>query len=111
MGLFFNSDTQIKKNQILRDVAIVNDALRKVATTLDNNGMNEVTINSISSILGSIETNTTRISTTVQSMSDSQLSGFNVPWIDGRYLGIMTWMFTMITMIQQLSTEMENRLR
>lgn len=111
MGLFFNSDTQTKKDQILRDVAIVNAALRNAATILDNNGLNRTTINSVGSILGNVESNVTRISTTVQSMSDSQLTGFNVPWIDGRYIGIMMWLLSMSTMAQQISTEMERYLK
>jgi hypothetical protein len=108
MGLFFNSDLQIKKDQILRDVAIVNNAIRNIATTFDNNGMNVTTINSMGSILENIESNITRINTTVRSMSDSQLSGFNAPWMDGSYYGIQMWLIYCATWGTQISNEIES---
>ena len=111
MGLFFNSDTQNKKDQILRDISLVNAALRNVASTLDNDGMNRSTINSVNSILGNVMSNVTRISNTVQSMTDSQLNGFTVPWIDGRYVGIMTWLLSFSTITDQISNEMESYIR
>lgn len=111
MGLFFNSDTQNKKDQILRDISLVNAALRNVASTLDNDGMNRSTINSVNSILGNVMSNVTRISNTVQSMTDSQLNGFTVPWIDGRYVGIMMWLLSFSTITNQISNEMESYIR
>jgi hypothetical protein len=111
MGLFFNSGTQEKKNQILRDIAIVNEALRKSATTIDNNGINRTTINSVNSILGGVMDNITRVSSTVQSMTDSQCTGFTVPWIDGRYIGIMTWLMSMSTVTNSIAEDFENYVR
>lgn len=108
---FLNSDSQGNKDQILRDVAIVNSALRDIAKIIDLNGINRGTINSINSGFSSIESNVVRISSTVQSMSDSQLSGFNVPWTDGRYLGIMTWLLSMSTMAEKISNEIEQNIR
>lgn len=108
MGLFFNSGTQDKKDQILRDIAIVNEALRRIANTLDNNGINRATINSVNAILGGIMDNVTRISSTVQSMTDSQLTGFTVPWVDGRYIGIMTWLLSLSTMTDRIDEDFEN---
>ncbi len=111
MGLFFNSGTQDKKDQILRDIAIVNEALRRIANTLDNNGINRATINSVNAILGGIMDNVTRISSTVQSMTDSQLTGFTVPWVDGRYIGIMTWLLSLSTMTDRIDEDFENYIR
>lgn len=111
MGLLFNSDTNTKKDQILRDIAIVNAALINAATTIDNNGMNRTTINSVGSILKNVTSNVTRISTTVRSMSDSQLSGFSVPWTNGSYIGIMMWLLSMSNMTNQIAADMENYLK
>jgi hypothetical protein len=108
MGLFFNSDTQNKKEQILRDIAVINKSLRDVANLLDNNGMNMTTINNVGSILGNIEETINRVSTTVQGMSDSQLSGFNVPWMDGRYIGIMMWISSFVLTTTKISSEMDD---
>lgn len=108
---FFNSDSQGSKDQILKDVAIVNNALRDVANIIDLNGINRGTINSINSRFSSIQSNVERISSTVQSMSDSQLSGFNVPWTDGKYIGIMTWLMSMSTMAEKISNQIEQNIR
>jgi hypothetical protein len=108
MGLFFNSETKIKKDQILRDIAIVNNALRNIAITIDENEMNITTINSINSIFVNVETNITRISTIVQGMSDSDLTGFIVPWMDGSYIGIMTWIASFGALMNMLAGEMES---
>lgn len=107
MGIFFNSETQNKKDQILRDIGVINKSLRDIANLLDSNGMNMPTIKSINSILSNIEGNINGVSTTVQGMSDSQLSNFNVPWIDGRYLGIMMWINSFMMVTTKISNEME----
>lgn len=107
MGLFFNSDTQNKKDQILVEIAAINKSLRDVATIIDNQGFNYSSINSINTVISRIESNVQRMSNTVQSMSDSQLSGFMVPWMDGRYIGIMIWIASYGTMMNETVFEME----
>ena len=107
MGLFFNSDTQNKKSQILSDVLFVNGALISICTTLDNNGMNSNSIHTISPVMTNMEPKVTRISTTVNSMSESQLQGFTVPWTDGKHVGIMTWLFNLINFSKVIEADIE----
>jgi hypothetical protein len=105
MGLFFNSEVTNKKNQILSDVAIINQSLRQIANILDNQGVNGSSNNLVNQTLNSIEVNITRTSNNIQSMSDSQLDGFNVPWMDGRYIGIMTYLMSFSTMLNKIEAE------
>lgn len=111
MGLFSNSDTTAKQEQILRDITVINNSLREIAMLLDNNGMNKSSINLAGSIISNVEINITRMSNTVQSMSDNQLTGFTVPWMDGRNLGIMTWILSYSTYMDMLANKMESSLK
>jgi len=106
MGLFGNSETQNKKDAILRDITVINKALRDIGSLLDK-GMNVSSVNSCSSIIENMESNINRVSTTIQGMSDSELSGFTVPWMDGRYLGIMMWITTFQMVMNKTINEME----
>ena len=108
MGLFFNSGAKEKKNLILRDIAIVNSTLKDIASILDNQGVNTRTVEMVGSKFNNVMSNIERISSTVQGMTDSQLRGFDVPWIDGRYLGIMMWIASMAMMSEQIAKETEN---
>lgn len=108
MGLFTNSDTERKKNQILSDIAIINKSLRDIANLIDSSGMNMFTINSVGTILENVEGNVSRVSSTVQGMNDSQLSNFNAPWIDGRYIHIMMWINSFVMVTNKISNDMEN---
>lgn len=90
---------------------IINKAFRDISVLIDSRGMNNSTINSINSVLNSVEANITRMSSTVQSMTDSELTGFYVPWVDGRSLGIMTWIASFGTFMNKLTEEMESFIR
>jgi hypothetical protein len=90
---------------------MINKAFKDISLLIDSNGMNNSTINSINSILSNVEANITRMSSTVQSMSDSELTGFYVPWVDGRSLGIMTWIASFGTFMNKLSSEMESYIK
>jgi hypothetical protein len=111
MGLFFNSGTQEKKNSIISDIEVINKALKDISLLIDSKGMNNSTINSINSILSTVEVNITRMSSTVQSMSDSELTGFYVTWADGRSVGIMTWIFYFGIFMNMLTDEMESLIK
>lgn len=111
MGFFSNSETTSKNNSIIRDIEIINKAFKDISILIDSNGMNNSTINSINSILSNVEANITRMSSTVQSMSDSELIGFYVPWVDGRSLGIMTWIDSFGAFMNKLSSEMESYIK
>lgn len=108
MGLFSNSETTIKKNLIIHDIELINNAFKDISLLLDSRGMNNSTINAINSILTNVESNITRMSSTVQSMSDSELTGFYVPWTDGRNIGIMTWFASFEIFMNKLTSEMES---
>ncbi len=111
MGLFSNSETMSKKNSISNDIELINKALKDISLLIDSTGMNNSTINSINSILSKVEANITRMSSTVQSMSDSELTGFYVPWVDGRSLGIMTWIASFGIFMNKLTGEMESYIK
>lgn len=111
MGLFSNSETTSKKNSIIHDIEMINKAFKDISLLIDSRGMNNSTINAINSILSNVEANITRMSSTVQSMSDSELTGFYVPWVDGRSLGIMTWIASFGTFMNKLSGEMESYIK
>jgi hypothetical protein len=111
MGLFTNSETTFKKNQVSQDVASLNMSLRNIVSILDNQGLNGFTYNSINTILENIEPTMSRMSNTVRCMSDSELSGFTVPWTDGRNLGIMTWITSYCSMMDKIGGEMERYTR
>jgi hypothetical protein len=107
MGLYTNSETTSKKDSIIHDIGMINKAFKDISFRIDSRGMNNSTINSINSILNNVEANITRMSSTVQSMCDSELTGFYVPWVDGRNLGIMTLIASFGTFMNKLSSEME----
>jgi len=111
MGLFTNSESTNKKNLIIQDIGMINKAFKDISMLLDSRGMNNSTINSINSILSNVESNINRMSSTVQSMTDSELTGFYVPWVDGRSLGIMTWIASFGTFMNKLSSEMESYIK
>ena len=111
MGLFTSSETTNKRNQILQDIAVINRTLRDVANIIEIQGINGSSVNSITAILTNIEANVVRMSSTVQSMSDSQLTGFTVPWMDGRYIGIMTWIASYGSVMNKTVSEIENYTR
>ena len=111
MGLFSNSETTSKKKSIIHDIEMINKAFKDISMLLDSRGMNNSTINSINSILSNVESNINRMSSTVQSMTDSELTGFYVPWVDGRSLGIMTWIASFGTFMNKLSSEMESYIK
>jgi len=108
MSLFSNSGTVSKKNLILSDIELINSAFKNISMLIDDRGMNHSTINSINSILSNVESNITRMSNTVQGMTDSELTGFYVPWVDGRSLGIMTWIASFGMFMNKLSADMES---
>lgn len=110
MGLFSNSETSKKKDSITQDINLINNAFREIAVLIDSRGMNNSTINSINSVLSNVESNVTRMSNTVQSMSDSELTGFTVSWMDGRSIGIMTWIASFGTFMNKLTSEMERNI-
>jgi hypothetical protein len=111
MGLFSNSESASKKNSIIHDIELINKAFKDISLLIDSRGMNNSTINKINSILSNVEANITRMSSTVQSMSDSELTGFYVPWVDGRSLGIMTWIASFGIFMNKLTSEMESKLK
>ncbi len=111
MGLFSYSETTSKKNSISNDIELINKALKDISLLIDSRGMNNSTINSINSILSKVEVNITRMSSTVQSMSDSELTGFYVPLVDGRSLGIMTWIASFGIFMNKLTSEMESYIK
>ncbi|MDA3882173.1 MAG: hypothetical protein PF481_02710 [Bacteroidales bacterium] len=111
MGLFSNSETTSKKNSIIHDIEMINKAFKDISLLIDSNGMNNTTINSINSILSNVEANITRMSSNVQSMSDSELTGFYVTWVDGRSIGIMTWIASFGTFMNKISSEMESYIK
>ncbi len=107
MGIFTNSETENKRNQILRDVVVVNKALHGSAKVLDMAGIDWYSIDTVNELISSVESKILNISTTVQSMSDSQLDGFKVPWIDGGYIGIMMWLLSTSMLTQQIANDFE----
>ena len=111
MGLFSNSETTSKKNSIIHDIELINKAFKDISLLIDSRGMNNSTILAINSVLSNVESNITRMSSIVQSMSDSDLTGFYVPWVDGRSLGIMTWIASFGTFMNKLTSEMEAYLK
>lgn len=111
MGLFSNSATTSKKNLIIHDIEMINKAFKDISVLIDSRGMSNSTINSINTILSNVESNITRMSSNVQSMSDSELTGFYVPWVDGRSLGIMTWIASFGTFMNKLTVEMESYIK
>lgn len=105
MGLFTSSETTNKRNQILQDIAVINQSLRKIADILDNQGINSQSINAVNQVFMNFSNNVERMSSTVQSMRDSQLDGFSVPWMDGRYMGIMMWLGSFNMVMNQIQGE------
>lgn len=110
MGIFDNSNTKEKKEQILRDISVINFELKKLINIVDNSGgINNTSIKLITPIIEDIEQFASSASTTIQSMSDSELAGFNVPWIDDKHLGVMDWMFNLQTSMQKIISEIERK--
>jgi len=108
MGLFTSSETTQKREQILQYISILNRSLRDIANIIDKDGINGSSINTINEIFKKGEENAERMSNIVRSMSDSQLDGFTVPWMDGKYIGIMMWIASYVGIINKMVSKFES---
>lgn len=105
MGFFFNSNTQDKRDQILRNIAKINKAIRQVDLIITESKASLPIVRSqVLGVLDQVEGEFADLKNTMDSMSDSQLEGFKVPWIDGVYIGIMHYSFQMNMFISSIDS-------
>jgi hypothetical protein len=102
MGLFNIESTQ-KKKEILQNIIVINQTFVHIGYLLDEGKTKYPQINTH---IERIEPNVERVRSLVESMNDFQLLNFNVPWIDGRQIGIMMWFASFQHVLNGISSRM-----
>jgi len=105
MALFGNSTTL---TDLHREIGYINDYLRKMESEITRNGgIDYRNIETISNYFINVATLQQKVQNLIDRLSDREIRGLTLCWIDGRYLPPHLWNASYLLIMNQVKNAIE----